>query len=100
MIYHAEPDVVGLIFDRFRRAVEDYPFPQIGRVTCSVGFTRIDPSRLHAELLGRADEALYYSKDNGRNQTSDYEALVREGKLTSHDGAAADHQAEADIFFD
>ncbi len=100
MIYHADEDIVGHIFDRFRQAVEAHQFPQIGQVTCSIGFTRIDPSRLHAELLGRADEALYFSKDNGRNQTSDYEDLVRRGLLRSHDGAAADHQAEADIFFD
>jgi len=100
MIYHASDEVVGRIFDRFRKAVGSHPFPQIGQVTCSIGYTRIDPSRLPAELLGRADEALYFSKDNGRDQTSDYEALVRRGLLKSHDGAAADHQAEADIFFD
>ncbi|MCB1958314.1 MAG: GGDEF domain-containing protein [Rhodocyclaceae bacterium] len=100
MIYHADDTFVGRIFDRFRRAVEAHQFPQIGQVTCSIGYTRIDPSRLPAELLGRADEALYFSKDNGRNLTSDYEDLVRRGLLKSHDGAAADHQAEADIFFD
>ena len=101
MIYHAEEDVITGIFDRFRHAVEGHQFPQIDQVTCSIGFTRIDPSRLPAELLGQADEALYYSKGNGRNRTSHYEALLEQGLLSPiQEKVSAAHQAEADIFFD
>ena len=33
------------------------------------------------ELLGRADEALYYSKEHGRNQVNGFDELVMSGKL-------------------
>ncbi len=75
-----EDDVRG-IFDRFRLAVERHDFPQVGRVACSVGFARIDPRLSPADLLGRADEALYYSKRNGRNQVNGFDELVMSGKL-------------------
>ncbi|MDD3354847.1 GGDEF domain-containing protein [Zoogloea sp.] len=75
-----EDDVLG-IFDRFRQAVEDHDFPRVGQVRCSVGFARIDPRISPAELLGRADEALYYSKDHGRNQVNGFDELVMRGQL-------------------
>ena len=75
-----EDDVRG-IFDRFRLAVERHDFPQVGQVACSVGFARIDPRLSPADLLGRADEALYYSKRNGRNQVNGFDELVMSGKL-------------------
>ncbi|MCB1906574.1 MAG: GGDEF domain-containing protein [Rhodocyclaceae bacterium] len=100
MIHHAEDEVIAAIFDRFRQAVEAHQFPQIGQVTCSIGFTRIDPSRLPAELLGQADEALYYSKESGRNRTSQYEVLIAQGLIHAQENISAAHQAEADIFFD
>jgi len=101
MIHHAADDAVGGIFDRFRRAVEQYTFPQLGRVTCSIGYTCIDPTRPPAELLGRADEALYFSKAHGRNQSRDYGELVARGLLmVGHENAAAAQQAEADSVFD
>lgn len=68
-------------FERFREAVEVHEFPQIGQVTCSIGFTRIDPSRTPTDTLGHADEALYFSKENGRNQVNCYELLVAKGLL-------------------
>ena len=74
---------------------------KLREVRVQIGFTRIDPSRLPAELLGQADEALYYSKENGRNRTSQYESLVAQGLLhAAQENVSAAHQAEADIFFD
>ena len=100
MIYHASDEDVGNVFDRFRRAVEEYSFPQIGQVTCSVGFVRIDPQRLPADLLGRADEALYFSKENGRNQVNGHDELVAQGLLSQAEEAASDAlQAEIDELF-
>lgn len=76
----AEDNVQG-IFDRFREAVAQHEFPRVERVACSVGFARIDPRLSPAELLGRADEALYYSKEHGRNQVNGFDELVMSGKL-------------------
>lgn len=100
MIYHVADEAIEGVFDRFRHAVEAYPFPQLGRLTCSIGFTQIDPALQPAELLGHADEALYYSKQNGRNQVRNYDALLATGRLARASAAdSAQHQAEADEFF-
>ena len=44
--------------ERFRRAVEDYNFPQIGRVTASIGYTMIKPEDTIPEIVGRADDVI------------------------------------------
>ena len=68
------------VFNRFRKNVEDYYFPQVGQVTVSVGFV----STAHGspvEILGQADQALYFAKENGRNQVRYYDDLIAEGHL-------------------
>lgn len=34
-----------------------------------------------SDVIGRADEAVYYANEHGRNQTHDYAALVADGAL-------------------
>ncbi len=71
------------LLERFRQSVEDYHFPQIGQITISIGATRLDDSYIvPADLVGRADQALYHSKKYGRNQVNFYEDLIEQGKLT------------------
>ena len=70
------------VFNRFRLAVQEYHFPQVGRVTVSLGFvstTRGSP----VEILGQADQALYYAKEHGRNQVCFYDDLVASGQLAT-----------------
>ena len=67
--------------EQFRQAVAGYDFPQVGRVTVSIGFVDIDGQVLPAEVLGYADAALYYAKEHGRNQVCYYRQLVAEGKI-------------------
>lgn len=69
------------VFERLRSMVESYSFPQIGKVTVSVGFVRIDSHDIPSLVVGHADMALYYAKQAGRNQICSYENLVDEGKL-------------------
>ena len=77
-----------MIFDRFRTNAEQYPFPQVGQVTVSLGYAHIDPFEPAVGIMGRADQALYFAKSNGRNRTCHYENLVATGDLkveTSND---------------
>jgi diguanylate cyclase (GGDEF)-like protein len=70
--------------ERFRGAVESYPFPRVGRITASVGFTSIDdPLVPVTTLIDRADNAVYYAKRNGRNRVCNYESLIASGALKS-----------------
>ncbi|WP_198970376.1 GGDEF domain-containing protein [Xylophilus sp. ASV27] len=70
------------IFNRFRINIEQHNFPQVGRVTVSVGFTGAQTGA-PVEILGHADQALYFAKEHGRNQVCFYEDLVAQGLLQS-----------------
>ena len=66
---------------RFRTRVQDHEFPQVGQVTVSVGFAVIGPHDYPATVLDRADKALYFAKNSGRNQVFSYEDLRARGAL-------------------
>lgn len=68
------------IFERFRTVVEAHDFPQVGKVTVSIGFTAIS-YETPVVLLGRADQALYYAKENGRNRVCNYQQLADDNLL-------------------
>lgn len=70
-----------IVLERFREAFEDYDFPQIGKVAVSIGFVCLSYGVVPSVMIGRADQALYYAKHNGRNQVCQYEELVSEDKL-------------------
>ncbi len=73
----------GAAYERFRTAIESFAFPQVGRVTASIGYVCIQPSDIPTTVLGQADEALYFAKNNGRNKVCRYETLVASGDLAS-----------------
>jgi diguanylate cyclase (GGDEF)-like protein len=82
--------------ERFRRAVEAYEFPRIGKITVSIGFTGIHGrGGPVTTLIDRADNAVYYAKRNGRNRICGYEALVAEGELAPLESAEG---GEATLF--
>ncbi|HMA12503.1 MAG TPA: hypothetical protein VKO83_11485, partial [Steroidobacteraceae bacterium] len=49
--------------------------------TVSIGYTEIADQKLPPYVFQEADKALYYAKENGRNQVCDYRKLVSSGKL-------------------
>jgi predicted signal transduction protein with EAL and GGDEF domain len=66
-------------------------FPQIGRVTVSMGFTCVLSSDPPTVCVERADAALYYAKEHGRNNVQNFDALLAEGKLQlKHETAEAE----------
>lgn len=70
-----------IVLDRFRETIEQTHFPQVGKVTVSIGFVRMDKIDVSSAIIGRADQALYYAKQNGRNRVCFYENLVAKGIL-------------------
>lgn len=72
---------VWIVLERFRKTVEMHAFPQVGRVTVSIGFVELDNHTVPATAVGNADQALYYAKRNGRNRICSYEALVASGDI-------------------
>jgi diguanylate cyclase (GGDEF)-like protein len=68
-------------FERIRTMVSAHEFPQINQVTISIGFVEVYDQPSPSDVIGEADEALYYAKDHGRNQVHSYSHLLSEGKI-------------------
>lgn len=75
-----EEDAMAAL-ERFREAVRGYVFPQVERITVSVGFTDVRQGDTPNAAVERADRAVYYAKNHGRDQVRCHAALVREGLL-------------------
>jgi len=68
-------------FERLRANTERYAFPQVGCITVSVGFTEVRPGDAPSAAFERADKAIYFAKEHGRNQVHNHAALVSSGDL-------------------
>ena len=88
----SDADAAHHALDRFRRSVADHVFPQIGCVTVSIGYARVSANDYPATVLDRADKALYFAKNNGRNRLYNYECLRQLGELS------ASHAGSVDLF--
>lgn len=70
-----------IALERFRSAVENHNFPQVGKVTVSIGVASISFDEMPRITIDHADQALYFAKQNGRNQVRVYEELMKQGLL-------------------
>lgn len=68
-------------FERLRHNCEHYLFPQVGRITVSVGFTEVRADDAPAGAFERADRAVYHAKAHGRNQVQSHSRLVAAGQM-------------------
>lgn len=75
---HSESETTSAL-ERFRKAVDDYAFPQVGHITVSIGFVRLQAGVLPSSLFDHADKALYYAKQHGRNRVCSYHQLLEAG---------------------
>ena len=70
--------------------MENNRFPQVGQVTVSIGYAPIRLYDMPSVIIDNADQALYWSKSNGRNQVSSYEALIASGAIAPHPEVKSD----------
>jgi diguanylate cyclase (GGDEF)-like protein len=72
---NSDPDTVANLAERIRRVVESFPWREIKRdlrVTVSIGIAETRHGVGPAEVVRRADDALYAAKRGGRNQVRSY----------------------------
>lgn len=74
-------DNAFIAFERFRKQLEQFDFPQIGQVTASIGMVKIHTQDHPTTVVEHADQALYFAKENGRNKTCNYHHLIEAGHL-------------------
>ena len=90
LIPPTDPAGAQTAFENFRTRIEQHAFPQVGKVTMSVGYTAARASDAASMVFERADEALYYAKQHGRNQSRCYETLLQAGELKDKSAAEGD----------
>ena len=84
ILRNVTPEQSASIFERARKGIEEFIFPQVGQVTVSIGFTSLSGLEVVSACIAKADSALYYSKHSGRNQVRCYQDLVASGELTEN----------------
>ena len=72
----ADEKAATTALERFRKTIETYDFPGVGRVTASIGFIACTAGVLPTTLIDRADQALYHAKETGRNRIVNYAELA------------------------
>lgn len=82
VLMHCPDEALALgAFERMRANVEKYNFPQVGRVTISAGFTRVQAEDTPGIALARNAEALQHLQKSGGNKACSHPELVRQGIL-------------------
>jgi diguanylate cyclase (GGDEF)-like protein len=69
------------VLERVRWNVENHDFPQVGKVTVSIGYAALESQVLPIQTMEKSDRALYYAKDHGRNRVCNFNQLLAEGEL-------------------
>ena len=78
-------DTALTVLERFRTTISQHNFAQLNQVTVSIGVSEIFPQLQSGKLIERADKALYYGKNHGRNQVNAYEWLEQGDIMPSLD---------------
>lgn len=81
-------------FERLRANVERFRFPQVGQITVSIGFSALQPADTPSAAFDRADRAVYWAKQNGRNQVAHHAELVACGLI----GGSVVENQDAELF--
>ncbi|MDC7716433.1 GGDEF domain-containing protein [Vogesella sp. DC21W] len=83
IILRDEPQLAMTRLEALRENIASFNFPQVGAVKISMGYVLIGGQMLPANVVEQADRALYYAKENGRNQTCAYTQLLQRGEIAA-----------------
>jgi diguanylate cyclase (GGDEF)-like protein/PAS domain S-box-containing protein len=67
LLSHTSADTAQTVAEKFCRIIAETPFADVGTVTASFGVAERQPGELLNSWIQRVDEALYASKEAGRN---------------------------------
>ncbi len=73
-ILSPKTDIKGasVLAEKVRKAVESYRFPEVGRITVSIGVAEVLPYEDLVSVIKKADKALYEAKKKGKNRVDIY----------------------------
>lgn len=70
------------ILNRFRKNIENITLPMGDCVTASAGYCQFTNTVPLSAITERADKALYYAKEHGRNNVRCYEKLIDKNEIS------------------
>jgi diguanylate cyclase (GGDEF)-like protein len=70
-----------LAFERIRVTIGHHTYAKVDEVTASIGVTVIASQTGPAAVIAEADQAMYYAKENGRDQIRFYSDLIAVGAI-------------------
>ncbi len=74
----ATPQILHKKLGQFKNAISINQFPFGESLTASIGFTLLDPNMFISSIVDKADKALYYAKEHGRDAIYCFEELVEQ----------------------
>jgi diguanylate cyclase (GGDEF)-like protein len=74
-----DPEGAAVALERLRVLVENFDFPEVGRITVSIGYTSVRRDDTGATASARAEQALHAAKDQGRNRIRCFETPLASG---------------------
>jgi len=77
--------VVEKKLNEFKIEIAKHNFPFIESLTISIGFTQLHENMFISSIIDRADKALYYAKDHGRNSVYCFDKLVEQKLLVQQE---------------
>lgn len=92
LLHNVNLEQAEVILNRFRLNIEEFNFPMEHKVTTSVGYCEFHNKIPLSSIVERADKALYYAKDHGRNKTYGFERLIEQNEI--HDTKINDGDIE------
>lgn len=80
LLPHTRGEDAVRLAENLRQLVAGEPFPEVGRVTLSLGVAEFQPDETSDRWLKRVDDALYAAKTAGRNRVVDASITHRRGE--------------------
>lgn len=76
VILNPKTNKTNLIAELFRSAINQLPYKDVGKVTASIGVSHINEIKHFSTMVEEADKAVYFGKDNGRDQVALYRDIL------------------------
>ncbi|MBD1582471.1 GGDEF domain-containing protein [Pseudoalteromonas sp. S16_S37] len=86
----ATREEIESLLNKFMELVRSTKFPFVNKLTVSIGVAKVGPYDFPIHVLENADKALYFAKENGRDQLCFYDQMAPSDKPLRDDDGGID----------